>query len=244
MLTFLTALRVVLDWPMSDNHAYLLSYWCFAITLALYSGDPAGGLTLNGRLLVGLVFAFATLWKLGLSPDYADGRFLRITMLVDGRFEGFARLVGGLTPESLYSLRDFVEQHADGQVIDPATAPLEPLRYQWVARFVAWWNILIDGAIAVAFLWPASHGLSHLRHSLLLIFCVTTYAIATVASFGWLLIAMGVAQTGPGNQKVRLLYLGTFGLILFYREVPWAEHVFLPLLEQVGPNGPPPPEGG
>ena len=33
-LTCLTSLRVVVDWPLPDNHAYLLCYWCFAVFLA------------------------------------------------------------------------------------------------------------------------------------------------------------------------------------------------------------------
>ncbi len=44
--------------------------------------------------------------------------------------------------------------------------------------------------------------------------------------FGWLLIAMGVAQCEPERGKTHLIYLAVFGLILFYREVPWAEQLF------------------
>jgi len=33
-LAALAALRVALDWPMSDNHAYLLAYWCLAAAIA------------------------------------------------------------------------------------------------------------------------------------------------------------------------------------------------------------------
>jgi hypothetical protein len=229
LLALLTGLRVVVDWPLPDNHAYLLFYWCLAISLALLSGNTPDCLALNARLLVGLVFAFATLWKLGLSTDYADGRFFRVTMLVDSRFEGFAQLVGGLTPEGFQELRGFVEQHVDGAFPDQGAVPEETSRFKWVARVTAWWNIVIDGAIAIAFLWPIGRGISTIRHSLLLFFCVTTFAIATVEGFGWLLIAMGVAQCSVERQTVRLLYLGTFGLIVFYREVPWAEQVFLPL---------------
>ena len=45
----------------------------------------------------------ATLWKVALSPDYLDGRFFRVTMLTDVRFEGFAQLAGGLTRDQLES---------------------------------------------------------------------------------------------------------------------------------------------
>jgi hypothetical protein len=60
-----------------------------------------------------------------------------------------------------------------------------------------------------------------MRDAILLTFCVTTYAVATVAGFGWLLLALGVAQCEPGRRKTQLSYLIVFALILFYREVPW-----------------------
>ena len=44
---------------------------------------------------VGLTFLFATLWKLALSPDFVDGRFFRVTLLTDARFENLAVLAGG-----------------------------------------------------------------------------------------------------------------------------------------------------
>jgi hypothetical protein len=43
-----------------------------------------------------------------------------------------------------------------------------------------------------------------------------------VEGFGWLLMAMGVAQCEPVRKRTRLFYLAIFGLVLFYREVPWA----------------------
>ena len=48
-LTLLTALRVIADWPLSDNHAYLLVYWCLAIGIALTLPDAENALSLNGR---------------------------------------------------------------------------------------------------------------------------------------------------------------------------------------------------
>ena len=37
----LVAVRVVVVWPLSDNHIYLLAYWCLAIGLALSSAASA-----------------------------------------------------------------------------------------------------------------------------------------------------------------------------------------------------------
>jgi len=223
VLSVLTALRVIINWPMADNHAYLLCYWCLAIVLALLSHDPRACLAFNGRLLIGLAFALATLWKVVLSPDYLDGRFFRVTMLTDVRFEGFAQLAGGVTLAQLESLRGFVTQHVDGQFLEALDTPLEPARFLWLARFMAWSTVLLEGAVAVAFLWPLEQGVSKGRDALLLLFCVTTYAIAPVEGFGWLLIAMGVSQCEPARRKTQLFYLVVFALILFYREVAWAE---------------------
>ena len=224
-LTTLTALRVILNWPMADNHAYLLCYWCLAVAIALVSQDPRACLAFNGRLLIGLAFVLAALWKFALSPDYLDARFFRVLMLTDPRFAGFAQLAGRLTPDLLESLRGFVTQHVDGPFVAGLDAPQEPARFLWLAHFMTWWTVLLEGAVAVAFLWPLERGVSRGRDTLLLLFCVTTYAITPIEGFGWLLIAMGVAQCEPVRRTTRLLYFAVFALILFYREVPWAERL-------------------
>ena len=57
---------------------------------------------------------------------------------------------------------------------------------------------------------------------LLLVFCVTTYALAPVAGFGWLLAVMGLAQCHPNQRMLRGAYVAVFVLILLYSEIPWA----------------------
>jgi hypothetical protein len=224
-LTVLTGLRVVLDWSLADNHAYLLCYWCLAVSIALCFRNPAACLALNGRLLIGLAFVFATLWKVVFSPDYLDGRFFRVTMLTDPRFADFAQLAGGLLPEQFEELRTFVKQHVDGQLFEPSFLPAEPPRFLLLAASMTWWTVAIEGAVALTFLWPVGRGLSKVRDATLLIFCVTTYAVATVAGFGWLLLALGIAQCQPERRTTQLCYLVVFFLILFYRQVPWAMHL-------------------
>ncbi len=221
LLTALTTLRVILDWPLADNHAYLLCYWCLAVTLSLLVSESEASLALNGRWLIGLVFAFATLAKL-LSPDYLDGTFFRVTLLTDPRFEGASLLLGGLTPEQLGQQRDALEQHVDGPALAPLEPPARPARFEGLARLATLWTLAMEGALALSFLWPLGRGPSRARHGVLLLFCATTYAVATVAGFGWLLLAMGVAQCEPERRGTRLLYLAVYALILGYREVPWA----------------------
>lgn len=223
-LTFLTGLRVALDWSLADNHGYLLCYWCLAVSLALLSHDVQACLALNGRLLIGLAFAFAVVWKLFLSPDYLDGRFFRVTMLTDRRFSEWVQLAGGLTPELLDELRDVVQPREEDQPLDEAAPPpQEPARFLWLARASTLWTVIIEGTVAVAFLWPVGRGISLLRDVFLLCFCLTTYLIVMVEGFGWLLLSMGIAQCDPRRHWIKLGYLVTFAVILWCREVPWME---------------------
>ena len=77
-VAFLIALRIVDDWPLADNHIYLLAYWALAIAFSLRDANPARRLAWNSRWLLGLAFGFAVLWKAVLSPDFLDGRFFRV----------------------------------------------------------------------------------------------------------------------------------------------------------------------
>jgi hypothetical protein len=92
-------------------------------------------------------------------------------------------------------------------------------------------TVAIEALLAVAFLWTPDRGVSRIRDASLLVFCATTYTVATVEGFGWLLIAMGVAQCAPGRSGTRTLYLAAYALVLFHREVPWLRM----LADSVGP---------
>ena len=217
-LAGLAAWRVFLDWPLPDNHAYLLCYWCLAIAIALGSSVPERTLATTGRLLVGLVFGFATLWKLALSPDFLDGTFFRVTMLEDPRFEGFTTLVAGVGSESLEGARAALLQHVDGTIALQPVPELTP-RFHMIARLATYWTGAIEACVALVFLLPL---FGRLRDALLMIFCATTFAVADVPGFGWLLVVMGLAQSEPERPGVRAAYLAVFVLILLYAEVPWS----------------------
>ncbi|MEP5763535.1 MAG: hypothetical protein ABJ308_03045 [Halieaceae bacterium] len=222
-LALLTGARVIADWPLSDNHAYLMSYWCLACGLALYADRPVDALARNACWLLGLVFLWASIWKIVGSADYGSGLFFRVTMVMDPRLEGFARLVGGLSGQELELLRDYVGAHVDGNLLAAMAAPEVPRRFAYVAQAAAWWNMFINAALAVAFLAPAQWLVSRARNVLLLVYCISTYAVATVAGFGWLLIAMAVSQTEADERRLRIAYVATFVLILLYREIPWSQ---------------------
>ncbi len=234
VLAAMAGARVLLDWPLADNHAYLLGYWCLAIALALSTAVPDRVLAINGRLLIGLVFLFACIWKCAGSGNYADGTFFEVTFLTDPRFEGFSRVAGGLDGDTYNELREFVQQHNDaGPALQPGSVEI-PARFRTLAMAATVWNLFINSALAIAFLWPGGKRLSAIRHSLLLTYCTITYAIATVDGFGWLLLAMGAAQCTLAEKRTRIAYVLVFIAIVFYREIPWADEVFLPLLQGAG----------
>ena len=158
-LAVLTNLRALLDWPLADNHAYLLGYWCLAVAIATWYRDLAP-LSRNARLLIGLTFAFAA-WQKWTTPNYTQDVFFLTTFLLD------------------------------------------------------------QALVAGAFLVPPTFWLGRVRNGLLILFCFVTYAVAPVASFGWLLLSMGITQSS-NSLSIRLWYLIAFAAVIFYYEVPWA----------------------
>lgn len=219
-LSALAVLRVALHWPLGDNHAYLLGYWCLAAALALASADRERQLAASARLLLGLTFVFAVLWKAVLSPDFLGGTFFRVTLLTDPRFEAFARWAAGLGPQAFEELRAALLVHVDGPAAPSGgIAPL-PGRLALVADFLTWATLVLEAALALAFLAPRGGRAVRLADPLLLLFCAGTYALAPVEGFGWLLLSMGFAQCPPSRTRLRAAYVAVFVLLLAYRWLP------------------------
>jgi hypothetical protein len=221
LVSVLVAARIVAVWPLSDNHIYLLAYWCLAIGLAMSGVAPAATLSASSRWLLGAAFAMAVVWKAVLSPDYIDGRFFRVTLLTDERFADASLVFGGLSRDQMAGNRKFLQPLPEGaELLDPP-AFVEPPRLRVFASVATWGGLILEALIALACLIPAERRIQIARHALLLVFCVTTYALAPVAGFGWLLATMGLAQCRPNQQSLRGAYVAVFILILLYSEVAW-----------------------
>jgi hypothetical protein len=89
-----------------------------------------------------------------------------------------------------------------------------------LALAATWGAVLLEGTVALTFLW-AGAGLRGVRHAALLTFTVLTYALAPVPGFGWLLLAMGLCDTHPGEGRLRAAYLIVFVVVLFSAEAQW-----------------------
>lgn len=212
---------VLRTWPMQDNHHYLIAYWTLAICLALLAVRPGPALARSARWLIVGVFLWATLWKALLSPDYMDGRFFKVRLLTDSRFAVTAQVVGGLTPAELEGSLAYLDPAPFGR---PTTADPELVLTPALSRFatiLTWATVLLEGAVALAFLLPWGEWTLRVRHGALLGFCGAAYAIAPVASFGSILCAMGAAQVPEERRTLRVAYVGVFLLVRFYSDVPW-----------------------
>jgi hypothetical protein len=216
----LAAWRVLGAWPLGDNHAWLLAYWLLAALLATCARDGDAQLAWNGRMLIGLVFAFATLWKL-IAPDYLDGRFFLVTLIDDARLEAFTKLAADLDGGEISALRDLVREHTDGIRPPAASDPELPARLVLLARALTLSLLALEAVVAAAFLCPAARRLARARDAVLLVFCTAVYALAPVEGFAWLLLAMGVASCETTGPRTRRAYVLVFAFVLLAARWPW-----------------------
>jgi hypothetical protein len=193
LLTMVMAWGNFSNWYAIDNHKYLMTYWGLALYCSLLSPDPRKAIILNGRLLIGLCFAFSTLWKV-LSDDFLNGSFFHYTFLLDSRFGDVAEILGGMTDDALFQnelrMMEFLRYDSTLQFVKLLDSPRIPL----LAKVVTWWIFSIELLLAIAFLGPTDRFISKWRDGTLLFFALSTYSVAHVVGFGWLLMVMGVAQ--------------------------------------------------
>jgi hypothetical protein len=211
--------RIGSDWPLADNHIYLLAYWCLAIGLALGAAAAPTTLQASSRWLIGSAFALAVIWKALLSPDFLDGRFFRMTLIVDTRFEALVRLAGGMSFDEIDRHRLALVPLGAGAELSIDDRLVEPVAFRRLALALTWAGLVIETAVAAAFLVPLRPDRRWLRHGLLVGFCVGTYPIAPVAGFGWLLLAMGV--TAAEGARWRNAFVAAWLIVLAGTALPW-----------------------
>jgi len=211
---------VYLNWESSDNHKYLFVYaslaLCCVFSLPRTQQDEA--LAKTSRLLIGLCMLFATLWKLA-NPQYLSGGFFTYELLADPRFAGVASWFGALPAAELAANRELRDlliggtmRGVDLTAVTLATSP----RIELSAAALTWWTLLIEGLLALLFLLPEGRRVARLRNLALLTFGVSTYCVAPVRGFGWILMLLGLGQCRAEDRAFRPLYLTAFVLIQVY----------------------------
>ncbi len=208
-------LKTLVNWATQDNHLFLVTWWVLALNLSLGDAQPAKTLATQARLMIGFSFAFAALWKGVLSDDFASGAYFHFTLLADVRFHDAAAILGGITEPMAQANLQALERLQDPAAQVEAIQLQDTSRLRVAASFITWWTLAIEAALAVVFLIPR---LGRHRDALLLVFAVTTYLVANVASFGWTLLTLGAAQCE--SKSVRALYVCGCLLVLAYEQVP------------------------
>lgn len=207
------------DWYSIDNHKYLITYTCLAIYLSLLTPTPERTFAHNARYLIGLCFLLATLWKV-ISPDYLDSSFFHYKLLTDSRFQNAAEFFSGYTSGMFLDNKATITALLRFNSVQQTIQLYDTLLIHYLAQCLTWWTILIEGVVAAAFLCPTQHRFSAWRHPLLLSFLFTTYTIAPVIGFGWVLAVLGAAQATDAKH-LRFIYLTAFFIILIY-SAPWS----------------------
>jgi len=199
------------DWRQLDNHMWLLALWLLAVATSLAADQPLDALARQARILMALVFAAALVWKLR-SPDFLSGAFFEFTLLTDPRFEPLARLAG-VDPASLLGNRlSLASGPASATLIGASTV-------REVAMLLTWGTVFVEGSLLAC--WSIPRISPAIRHATLAVFCVTAYAIAPVAGFGLILLAMGTAttRTDRGRRNYLIGMAALFVWSLFWTAV-------------------------
>ena len=214
------ALSFSSTWFEQNNHDFLKLYWCLGLGVALLAADQMRAVRFNARILIGICFLFAVVWKV-LSPDYLSNEFFNYFLLQDTRFGLIAEYVGGLSPAELRGGQlERVLYTAFGDPEGSVPVPLAA-NVAWIAPVLTWWTLFIEGLVAVAFLAPEGWGVSRWRDPALLAFVFTTYFVAPVLYFAWILIAMAVIQCDRTAFRYwPVVYTAAFVLILMRFYVP------------------------
>lgn len=189
------------SWSTADNHVWLVSYWLLAVAIHQLAPET-GRLAKSARWMIGLVFLLAMVWKFR-SPEFVSGAFFEFELLTDPRFEPVARWGGGLTPDDLAA-----NAAAVASVSGPSTL-MSSGRIDVVSQLLTWGTVVVESAVALAFLLPAP---GRVRHGLLLLFFAGAYIATPVGGFGFALTVMAMTMTK--DARLQSTYLVVLAVLL------------------------------
>ena len=209
-----------MHWDNADNHEYLFAYGCLALasTYSLPVHQQKRALAISAKLLIGLCMAFAAYWKLS-TDSYRDSSFFHYFLLADDRFSHVTQVLGSISSQLLSDNRRLGRLLMNGYLrgIEISSVSLSDApQIRVLAQFLTWWTVLIEGILAIVFLLPNCRILSVTRNCLLLFFAGSTYAVANVVLFGWILMVLGLAQCSDDEKGFQFSYIAAFLLIQAY----------------------------
>lgn len=192
------AVALVVAAEHMEDHVPLFTIWLVALAVSLRQPDEDGFLDaagLQARLLIGVTFTAAVLWKLWFGT-YLDGVTLWMFMIADDRFGPLSAVVG-LSGDERAASRTGLAGVLDGTA---SSYTLEAAGWTtWVIVVVAVLTLLLEALIALSHLVPDSSWLARLRLPSVVLFALVTYGTVPVVPFAVLLavLTMTIARWRP-----------------------------------------------
>ena len=197
-----------------DNHQWSIIYWL--LTLAIFSFIRKDELLQStSRYLIGFIFLFATSWKIA-AEDFRSFAFFEVIGNTEYRFTQIM-IPFGLMPEGVKANNPAIDRWRDPEY------GLQGFTLITGDALENFWTILtlttyvVEGGLAIAFLWPLAKHQTWIRDALLSAFFIGTYVMVPVSGFGNLLAIMGFAASNLELRKRAYLY---GGLIVLMEIIP------------------------
>lgn len=180
-------------WTVLDNHQHLLNWWCLGLGLVLMTVEKEESLRILSRLMIGLCFLFAAIWKIR-SPDFLTGDFLSWRFTTDARLREFAESFLGLpVGTGLKNSEVFTSLWSRPPGSSQLLVTGEGVR--WVARAVSWYTVLIEGFVAILYLAPQRLRITQWAPWVLLVFIVTVYPVTPIIGFASSLVVYSIGAS-------------------------------------------------
>jgi hypothetical protein len=199
---------IVYAYAVCDNHRYLELYWLLLVTIAVATRVD-GVLALGAWPILAAAWSLAAFWKIQ-EREFRSGAFFVVRFLTDPRFTHLAILCG-LNPEQQRQYASANRAMVAVAPDDPPASPPRPAftvspRVRGGARFLAWWTIALESAVALCLWLPPGDGSFWAKLGMLIFFQLTTYALVPVTTFGMIMLLLLAAQA-PSSEAALVAVL-------------------------------------
>ena len=211
------ALTIRTEWFNLFNHDYVITYWALLLGLALWWKRPDDILAGASRLILGFLFLFAVLWKAS-APEFPNGAFFEFTLMSDPRFQVVGEALGGMPTDASEEHRRALSEWGEAglgahEPVDLRSGALVPAMSQAMAA----WTLAIESLVAILFLVPSRFRMARWAEPALIVFILSTYVLAPVVGFGWVLILLAMASTTLPRPIAHVFYPLAFVVLVAFQ---------------------------
>lgn len=186
----------------ADNHKWLFIYLLLNHIIYKFH-DNIEFYKRNAQLLIGIVFLFATFWKI-YGGEYLDGSFFEYAFLADERLQPFVKKFMNYDD---YVLKGnfFIAKYYLNQGVYPKTF-INSLyvndNLKWASYFFSYFTLIIEGIIALLFCLKPFCRIKEYSDYILLGFVSSVYWLLPVTGFASLIVILGLIQANPKTFKL------------------------------------------